>query len=92
MDRLIWIAWRAFWVGLGASGVLIAQSLIPRVAPPPGPPTPGIVVPAPAEAKPLEQAVRSTPGRPGGRDTSAARILSRSPFDSKAGPLVRPRV
>jgi len=28
MDRLIWTAWRAFWVGLGASLVLIAQSLI----------------------------------------------------------------
>jgi hypothetical protein len=28
MDRLIWTAWRAFWVGLGASAVLIAQSLL----------------------------------------------------------------
>lgn len=28
MDRLIWAAWRAFWIGLGASAVLIAQSLI----------------------------------------------------------------
>ena len=27
MDRLIWISWRAFWVGLGASLVLIIQSL-----------------------------------------------------------------
>ena len=28
MDRLIWGAWRVFWIGLGASAVLIAQSLI----------------------------------------------------------------
>lgn len=28
MDQLITTAWRAFWVGLGASGVLIAQALI----------------------------------------------------------------
>lgn len=29
MDRLIRNAWRAFWIGLGASTVLIAQSLVP---------------------------------------------------------------
>jgi hypothetical protein len=28
MDRLIWTAWRAFWVGLGASAVLIGQTLL----------------------------------------------------------------
>jgi len=28
MDRLIRIAWRTFWVGLGASAVLIGQSVI----------------------------------------------------------------
>ncbi len=28
MDRLIWGAWRAFWIGLGASAVLIAQSMM----------------------------------------------------------------
>ena len=33
MDRLIWTAWRAFWVGLGASAVLIAQSLLAAPAP-----------------------------------------------------------
>jgi hypothetical protein len=27
MDRLVTIAWRAFWVGLGASVVLVAQTL-----------------------------------------------------------------
>lgn len=35
MDRLIWVAWRAFWVGLGASAVVIAQSLATPAAPPP---------------------------------------------------------
>ncbi len=28
MDRWIEMAWRAFWIGLGASAVLIAQSLL----------------------------------------------------------------
>lgn len=32
MDRLISAAWRAFWIGLGASAVLIAQSVL--AAPP----------------------------------------------------------
>jgi hypothetical protein len=35
MDRLIWAAWRAFWVGLGASAVLIGQSLWAPSTPPP---------------------------------------------------------
>ena len=35
MDRLIWAAWRAFWVGLGASAVIVAQSLLAPAAPPP---------------------------------------------------------
>lgn len=39
MDRLIWTAWRAFWVGLGASAVLIGQSLLDaRSASMPAPP------------------------------------------------------
>ena len=33
MDRLIWTAWRAFWVGLGASAVLISQSLLAPASP-----------------------------------------------------------
>ena len=36
MDRLIRTAWRAFWVGLGASAVLISQSVLapgPAAAP-----------------------------------------------------------
>lgn len=28
MDALITFAWRTFWVGLGASAVLIAQNLV----------------------------------------------------------------
>ena len=34
MDRWIWAAWRAFWVGLGASVVIIGQSIL---APAPAP-------------------------------------------------------
>src|SRR5262245_23885495 len=30
MDPLIWTAWRAFWVALGASAVIIAQTLLAR--------------------------------------------------------------
>lgn len=44
MDGLIWAAWRAFWVGLGASAVLITQSLL---AP----------APVPRFAEPFEQPV-----------------------------------
>jgi hypothetical protein len=29
MERMIRIAWRTFWVGLGASAVLVTQSLLP---------------------------------------------------------------
>jgi hypothetical protein len=35
MDGLIRAAWRAFWIGLGASAVLIGQSVI--TLPQPGP-------------------------------------------------------
>jgi len=28
MDRLIWAAWRAFWIGLGASAVIVGQSFL----------------------------------------------------------------
>jgi hypothetical protein len=53
MDGLIRTAWRAFWIGLGASAVLIGQSVI--VLPPPGPATfPGD--PAVAPAAPLAPA------------------------------------
>jgi hypothetical protein len=40
MDHLIKAAWSAFWVGLGASAVLIAQSLFV--------PAPAALAPAPA--------------------------------------------
>jgi hypothetical protein len=57
MDRLIQAAWRAFWVGLGASAVLITQSVLapsPAVSPAaePVPPAP-LFVPAnpPAAAR-----------------------------------------
>jgi hypothetical protein len=51
MDRLIWLAWRAFWVGLGAAVVLVGQTML---APPPAESagqTP-IVAPAPRPAPP----------------------------------------
>lgn len=34
MDALITFAWRTFWVGLGASAVLIAQNLVSPPASP----------------------------------------------------------
>lgn len=81
MERWIWITWRAFWIGLGASLVLIAQALAPvkvtvmprdevKIAP-----AANVPPPAPTLSPTLER--------------SADPILSRNPFDSKAGPLVR---
>lgn len=50
MDRLIWAAWRAFWVGLGASAVLIAQSVLaPRPA--------AVTAPATSVDAPIEEPV-----------------------------------
>jgi hypothetical protein len=74
MERLIWVTWRAFWIGLGASLVLIAQSFAPvkvsvmprdevKIAPK--------ATPAPAPTPTIEK--------------SAEPILSRNPFDSKTG-------
>jgi hypothetical protein len=83
MERLIWISWRAFWIGLGASVVLIAQAVVPvkvtvmprdevKIAPmTTGAPTIDAPTPAPTMQK------------------SADPILSRNPFDSKTGPLTR---
>lgn len=48
MDRLIRTAWRAFWVGLGASAVLVTQSLVAPSqpsAPPPSAAEPALVTP-----------------------------------------------
>lgn len=72
MDRLIWTAWRAFWVGLGASAVLIGQTLL---APPPAASAPPRVEePAPQ----VDEPVRA-------RAKSAEPILSRVPFDATGG-------
>ena len=79
MDRLIRTAWRAFWVGLGASAVLISQSVL---APAPAPAAPGD--PAPVVAPLLAPAAPAA-----ARARSADPILSRNPFDSKTGPLSR---
>ncbi|MBX3188408.1 MAG: hypothetical protein KF819_15430 [Labilithrix sp.] len=75
MDRLINTAWRAFWVGLGASAVLITQSLLATAPPPP----PVEADPAPPPA--VEPAVRAK---------SADPILSRNPFDSRGPRVARP--
>jgi hypothetical protein len=78
MDRLIRTAWRAFWVGLGASAVLISQSVFaPAPAPAAADPAP-VVVPAPS---PSPAAALPLPRK------SADPILSRNPFDSRTGPL-----
>lgn len=79
MERLIWITWRAFWIGLGASLVLIVQALAPSVLPHAHPPPSALADPAPAPAPRAEPRARS-----------AEPILSRNPFDSKTGPLVAP--
>ncbi len=73
MDRLIWTAWRAFWVGLGASAVLITQSLL---APPPAAstqPPPSITEPGGA---PMAAPARAKDSDP---------LLSRSRFDGLRG-------
>jgi len=46
MDRMITTAWRAFWLGLGASAVLLGQSVFFPHPPAASPPTaPAVVVP-----------------------------------------------
>ncbi len=56
MNRWIRTAWRAFWVGLGASAVLVSQSLL-APAPAPGvpdhadPSSPPMAAPAPNAAR-----------------------------------------
>jgi hypothetical protein len=56
MDRMIWLAWRAFWVALGATLVLVGQTLL-------APPAPAETArPAPAiEAAPHAVSVTSLP-------------------------------
>lgn len=83
MERLIWVTWRAFWIGLGASLVLIAQAFAPSM-----------VAPAPKVEAKVETAGTGAPSGEaptcaGGASTkSADPILSRNPFDSKTGPLI----
>jgi hypothetical protein len=45
MDGMIRTAWRAFWVGLGASAVLIGQTVLA--------PAPGAAIPADPAAVPM---------------------------------------
>jgi hypothetical protein len=52
MDRLVTIAWRAFWVGLGASAVLVAQTL--ASAPRETPPVPTVQDATPASSIPMQ--------------------------------------
>ena len=79
MDRLIWISWRAFWVGLGASLVLVVQS-VGSPTDTPKSPEPAVVVPAPVAPPPPAAAnVNSV--------KAADPVLSRNPFYAKRGPL-----
>lgn len=57
MDRLIRTAWRAFWVGLGASGVLLGQSLL-GPGPGPGPSLPDLAEPSAPMVAPAPNAAR----------------------------------
>lgn len=52
MDRLIRTAWRAFWVGLGASAILVSQSVLAPSPSPPAQPPAGAVAPLEAPARP----------------------------------------
>jgi len=69
MDRWIKTAWRAFWVGLGASAVLVSQSLL-------APPAPA--APVPADLPALE-APRPQLAPAAARSPSADPVLSRIP-------------
>ena len=79
MDRLIRTAWRAFWVGLGASAVLIGQSVL-SPAPHPGadPGAAPLVVPAGPDRAPAAVAPRKTDP-----------VFSGNPFDNKSAALPR---
>ena len=62
MDRWIWAAWRAFWVGLGASVVIVGQSVL---APAPAPAAADVAPPAieQLEAAPKKSARAVDPAR-----------------------------
>jgi len=59
MDRWIRAAWRAFWVGLGAAAVLVAQAVVGTSPPPAFVPAspPALEVPRmlPAAARPVQR-------------------------------------
>ncbi len=87
MDRLIWAAWRAFWVGLGASAVLIAQSLFAPApaaftAPPPNADVIESLVPPPPPPRRAERVDH------GDRANGATPTLTRSAFESTRGKVV----
>ena len=75
MDGLIRTAWRAFWVGLGASAVLIGQSV---VAPPSAP----AVVPADPTVAPLLVSPMSPQSAP-----AAARRKSSDPLSVRCASI-----
>ncbi len=81
MDRWIRTAWRAFWVGLGASAVLITQSFL---APPKAMPTATQVVPA--------YDLPWAPPRASNESASPAKTVDRlvphDPFDAMGGHVV----
>ncbi|MBS2016095.1 MAG: hypothetical protein JST00_24655 [Deltaproteobacteria bacterium] len=55
MDQAIRAAWNAFWVGVGASAILIGQTFLTPPAPPPPPPS--LEEPAPAPPPPSKPMV-----------------------------------
>ncbi|CAN5920704.1 hypothetical protein BH11MYX4_BH11MYX4_19430 [soil metagenome] len=69
MDRWIKTAWRAFWVGLGASAVLVSQSVLA-----PAPPAPPVLADPPALEAP-----RPLLSPAAARPQAADPVLSRIP-------------
>lgn len=63
MDRWIGYAWRAFWVGLGASAVLVVQAALPA-SPKALPTTPDVAASPAGEGMkmgPLARPLRASP-------------------------------
>jgi hypothetical protein len=80
MDRLVKTAWRAFWVGLGASAVLITQSLRTGT-----PPASGHAMPSVTQAPSYELPwATPAPASPGTVDPR----VPRDPFDAMSGRVV----
>jgi hypothetical protein len=77
MDRWIKTAWRAFWVGLGASAVLVSQSVL-TPAPSPGGPADPAAAPLEAPKPPLSPAA----ARPQSTDPVLSRIPRCATFAS----------